>query len=533
MPGQGDMVSIKKEESASVIANGAGSVNVQSSSNSNGAAEDSTAENSESYHESNDVPDGNGSAHGNGNGYVNGHANGSGSDSARVSSIGSGQVLPEQPDLKIIRREINGFVGFANLPKQWHRKSIRRGFSLNLLCVSQRGLGKSTLINTLFNRNLDDGSKNKVEQKLEGLKIEGSSETEASRDDEEAQTAQESENVRSSVKIKTLSTTIEENGVSLKLSVVDTPGFGDAIDNSDSWRPIVDEVNYRFDQYLDAENKINRSSEDDNRIHACLYFIEPTAHYLKPLDLGFCKQIHEKCNLIPVIAKSDILTEEEIAVFKRRIRKQLEDGNVVLFEPPQYALDDQETIHASKSLYEKIPFAVVGSTDKVENSKGSLVRGRSYPWGIIEVDNASHCDFVYLRDLLISQYLEELRERTNSVLYEKYRSEKLTKLGIKQDNAVFKEFDPETKQKEEKQLHEAKLAKLEAEMKSVFHQKVSEKEKKLQKSEAELFARHKEMKEKLNKQLKALEEKKHQLEHSLNTPIPQSPAQPKKKGFLR
>lgn len=53
-----------------------------------------------------------------------------------------------------------------------------------------------------------------------------------------------------------------------------------------------------------------------------------------------------------------------------------------------------------------------------------------------------------------------------------------------------------------------KLAKLEIEMKTVFQQKVSEKEKKLQKSETELFARHKEMKEKLTKQLKALEDKK-------------------------
>lgn len=111
--------------------------------------------------------------------------------------------------------------------------------------------------------------------------------------------------------------------------------------------------------------------------------------------------------------------------------------------------------------------------------------------------------------------MEELKERTSKILYENYRSSKLAKLGIKQDNSVFKEFDPISKQQEEKTLHEAKLAKLEIEMKTVFQQKVSEKEKKLQKSETELFARHKEMKEKLTKQLKALEDKKKQLELSL------------------
>ena len=37
---------------------------------------------------------------------------------------------------------------------------------------------------------------------------------------------------------------------------------------------------------------------------------------------------------------------------------------------------------------------------------------------------------------------------------------------------------------------------------------MSEKEKKLQRSEADLFARHKEMKDKLTKQIKLLEEKR-------------------------
>lgn len=440
-----------------------------------------------------------------------------------------GQILPNQPDLRIIHRKISGYVGFANLPKQWHRKSIRRGFNLNLLCVGAKGLGKSTLINTLFNKELyttrfEDGPNNVASEQLNEARFE---------DGEDGGEGKNKENSEPKVKIETVTTEIEESGVVLKLTVVDTPGFGDAIDNTDSWKPIVDEMNSRFDQYLDAENKINRTTIEDNRIHACLYFIEPTGHCLKPLDLEFCKQVHDKCNLIPVIAKSDILTDEEIEHFKWAIKRQLDDAKVYLFQPPQYLLDDEETQRATKQLFSKVPFAVIGSTQEVATPDGRTVRGRSYPWGIIEVDNEKHSDFVFLRDLLIRQYLEELRERTNHELYEKYRSEKLTKMGIKQDNSVFKEFDPELRQQEEKHLHEAKLAKLEAEMKAVFQQKVSEKEKKLQKSEAELFARHKEMKEKLMKQLKALEEKKHQLEMSLANQSSQSPAQPKKKGFLR
>jgi len=61
-------------------------------------------------------------------------------------------------------------------------------------------------------------------------------------------------------------------------------------------------------------------------------------------------------------------------------------------------------------------------------------------------------------------------------------------------------------------MHEAKLAKMEAEMKMVFQQKVQEKESKLKQSEEELYARHKEMKEALEKQRLDLEEKKRKLE---------------------
>lgn len=35
----------------------------------------------------------------------------------------------------IVRRKLTGFVGFANLPNQWHRKSVRKGFNFNVMVV--------------------------------------------------------------------------------------------------------------------------------------------------------------------------------------------------------------------------------------------------------------------------------------------------------------------------------------------------------------------------------------------------------------
>lgn len=55
-----------------------------------------------------------------------------------------------------------------------------------------------------------------------------------------------------------------------------------------------------------------------------------------------------------------------------------------------------------------IPFAVVGSNQQIE-AKGKKVRGRLYPWGVVEVENPEHNDFLKLRTMLM-WVLEELDE---------------------------------------------------------------------------------------------------------------------------
>lgn len=42
---------------------------------------------------------------------------------------------------------------------------------------------------------------------------------------------------------------------------------------------------------------------------------------LKQIDIEFMRRLHTKVNLIPVIAKADTMTDEEIAEFKERVRK--------------------------------------------------------------------------------------------------------------------------------------------------------------------------------------------------------------------
>ena len=65
-------------------------------------------------------------------------------------------------------------------------------------------------------------------------------------------------------------------------------------------------------------------------------------------------------------------------------------------------------------MNEQMPFAVVGSREEivVNNVK---VRAREYAWGVVEVENEAHCDFVKLREMLIRTNMEDLRERTHTV----------------------------------------------------------------------------------------------------------------------
>ncbi|KAL9580269.1 MAG: hypothetical protein Q9212_004598 [Teloschistes hypoglaucus] len=399
----------------------------------------------------------------------------------------------------VVRRKLTGYVGFANLPNQWHRKSVRKGFNFNVMVVGESGLGKSTLVNTLFNTSLYPPKERK------GPNMDFSPKT---------------------VAIQSISADIEENGVRLRLTVVDTPGFGDFVNNEESWGPIVHHIDERFDAFLQSENRVNRLNIVDGRVHACVFFIQPTGHSLKPLDIEVMRRLHTKVNLIPVIAKSDTLTDEEIIAFKKRILSDINHHNIQIFEGPRYEMDDDETIAENQEIMSKVPFAVVGANTDVVNAEGRQVRGRSYPWGVIEVDNEDHCDFVKLRQMLIRTHMEELKEHTNNSLYENWRSDRLISMGVNQDPTVFREVNPAAKQEEERTLHEQKLQKMESEMKMVFQQKVAEKESKLTQSQEELYARHREMKDQLDKQRAELEDKKQRIESGKPLEGTQ-----KKKGF--
>jgi cell division control protein 12 len=167
------------------------------------------------------------------------------------------------------------------------------------------GLGKTTFINTLFATLLKE---HYVAAPRQSTKIERTVSIDV---------------VRAGTKILI---EIEEKGFNVKLTIIDTPGFGDYLNNQDCWVPVVEFLDDRYEQQIKTETQQKRNGADDMRVHACLYFIQPNGHTLTSLDIKAMKELGERVNLIPVIAKGDTMTKAAVKLFKDRVFNNLQDS---------------------------------------------------------------------------------------------------------------------------------------------------------------------------------------------------------------
>lgn len=312
------------------------------------------------------------------------------------------------------------------------------------MLAGESGLGKTTFINTLFATTVKSYTDNTQRYTLP---------------------------LRKNVEIGITKADLEEKGFRIRLNVIDTPGFGDNVNNRDSWKPIVEFIDDQHESYLRQEQQPDRHSTNDMRVHACLYFIRPTGHSLKPLDIEAMRELSTRVNLVPVIAKADMLSPEEMRDFKSRINDVLAAQKINVYKPSlneaeesalreaaatsgSAAAAEAESLEiaearAIQELIDTMPFSVIGAESEVERADGVVVRGRKYLWGTAEVENDAHCDFVKLRLMLIRSHMLDLIQSTEDFHYENYRSKQMEtrKLGEpkskKWDNPKYKKEEEE------------------------------------------------------------------------------------------
>ncbi|KAJ3902230.1 septin [Lentinula edodes] len=317
------------------------------------------------------------------------------------------------------------------------RRSKAKGVGFTVMVVGASGTGRTTFVNTLCE-----------------------SEVLPHKDCDNPETAA----LETSLAIKPVNVDIEEDGLRINLTIVDTPGFGDNVNNdlaqtaflhheccnricaffillpllrmiltrdvllNFSFQEIVNYLERQYDDILAEQSRIKRNPRfRDNRVHCLLYFIPPTGHYLREIDVELMQKLSHRVNVIPVIGRSDSLTLSELKAFKKRVMEDISHFDIPVYNfPYDVEEDDEDTIQENQELRSLLPFAIMGSEEEVEID-GEYVRARVYPWGVAIVDDPEHSDFSRLRGAILGTHLQDLKSLTEDVLYETYRTEKLSR----------------------------------------------------------------------------------------------------------
>lgn len=177
---------------------------------------------------------------------------------------------------------------------------------------------------------------------------------------------------------------LEEKQFKVALTVIDTPGFGDYVNNRESWAPIVDFIvrvtapslewpmmnsafSYRMTNTSHTCVKSNNLSVLSVLTSACTLVCtssvrpvtrefrydlalndreatETICHCsLKPLDIEIMKRLGTRVNLIPIVAKADTLTPQALASFKHSVctLAKIHDTGRCLTNNRQFVLDSR------------------------------------------------------------------------------------------------------------------------------------------------------------------------------------------------
>ncbi|ADM12684.2 septin-like protein [Encephalitozoon intestinalis ATCC 50506] len=265
---------------------------------------------------------------------------------------------------------IKNRVGFSSVPDQVRESSMARGFELNVLAVGRRGLGTSTLINSIFAAPLVDKKRPNT--------------------------------------ITVTRNEIVENDISLDISIVTYH----ELDIS----PVLDYINAMNREYFDNEQGLYKTFKD-NRIHVCLYLLPSDT--LTDQEIKNMYELSQCCNLVPIIPKADMYTPDELACVKESVKQILSENNIFFFVP-YFNENDGDLTEEITDIVENMPFAVIASETMYEHG-GEIVRGRKYIWGFINIDLEESNDFKRLQRLLIYTNLDELVTKTNHMFYNTYR----------------------------------------------------------------------------------------------------------------
>lgn len=284
-------------------------------------------------------------------------------------------------------------VSSKNTAGAWSKRSNRKTHFSLIVCGAS-GTGKTSFVNTLVGRQVTDPH---------------SPETTSSGDE-----------------LNPITIDLEAgNTMRIVLTVLDTPGFATGFDVEADIENLANYIECRFDEVLAEESRIRRNPRfKDNRVDVCLYFIEPTGHGLRELDLMALRRLTTIVNVIPVLGRADQLTPSERLANKRMVMEDIHVHDIKLFDfvdeegDPEY--EDNEL---NSLLRDLLPLAITSSSEY--DAEGQCLYRRKLAFGEVNVLDSNHTDFSLIRQTLFETHLDDLRDRTRDVIYEAYRTARL------------------------------------------------------------------------------------------------------------
>ncbi|GAV51847.1 hypothetical protein ZYGR_0AF03180 [Zygosaccharomyces rouxii] len=315
------------------------------------------------------------------------------------------------------------------------RRNTSKEYKLCMLVLGERGIGKKTFLNNLCGKTVFP-----IEERIEEVP-----------EPSQAHTSPE-------IKLTTEQVQLDD-ARSTPIDIVLFPGCGDCIDNTSTPGKITEYLDTQFDIVLNEELRIKRSRMDsDSRSHVCIYFIRATSRGLREFDVQLMKQLGDRVNIIPVIGKADLLTTEELQRNKKLIMRDIAKYKVNVFdfkndklqdsliEAGNFPCVDRTTEIPDVNIRDMLPFALICGDRETTGPHGEIAHVRNYQWGQIVVEDGSNSDFIFFKHILLGSHLQELKDVTNDVFYENYRTKMLL------SKKVSVEYPPEFMGPESSQL---------------------------------------------------------------------------------
>ncbi|KAJ2208935.1 Cdc25 phosphatase Ibp1 [Coemansia sp. RSA 521] len=361
--------------------------------------------------------------------------------------------------VRVLDRGFGGWSRMANDRQAAHRRLSERRHAdetFNIMVAGPRGVGKSTLLQTLCDS-------------FSVLHIDALSEDPATKH-------------------------------VVRVELIDTPGIDrDEVAASACVNELCGEIERRFRNTVDEEMSVRRSSvERTQHVHAVVYVVAPPvssshmtdahAHrldasidILTETDVRALRRLAQLTNVIVVVGKSDTLEASDRALLKNRsfyktAQHVVSPHQLFAFTDLPDTLQEPacEVDAMGRRICRRMPFLVCGSKhvdqwqqtrlpefrasashvtisdwralvtrhnqiapthvpQRPEPPRPSIVsveRGgqrreislvREFPWGVLHLNNPTHCDFALLVDVLLSSFRKSMVCWVDEHYYEAYR----------------------------------------------------------------------------------------------------------------